>query len=191
MDRRTLQLGEDDRFALEMTARSSERRNRSTALLALALVVLAVCAIVWIVGWRSRTGAIAALRADQRQYVQVEAKLMRLEALRSQATGGNVGGEPIADMGTRLKRIADRVGIGGADQLPLMDERRTDEAGGVVKTYRYDGVTSKDLEPILRWIARAVDEISGLELYQIQIDPDDRQEQWDVNVLFRRWERAQ
>jgi hypothetical protein len=191
MDHGRLQLGEDDRFAVEMTARATERRNRSTALIALALVVLLVCGIVWLVGWRSRVAALADLRADQGQYVQIEAKMMRLEALRAQARGGAIGGEPITDMGTRLKRIADRAGIGDGEGFPAPDERRTQEAGGVVKTYRYTDVRNRTLEPILLWIARAVDEVPGLEVYQLTISPDERLERYEVNVVFRRWERAQ
>lgn len=188
MDPGTLNLGEDDRFQVEMVAHAVERRNRSTSLFLAALLVLVLCTVFWFFGWRAKTTAISRLRSQQRESATIEAKLLRLDALRSRGSDSNLEGEPINDMGTRLQNIAIRVSL---DNLPVPDESRNAAAGGVLKTYRYDDITGKRIEPILEWLAQSEAEVPGLELYSLEISPEEAREQWNVSVTFRRWERAQ
>lgn len=184
-------FGEDDRFQVEFTAQQTERRNSSARLVVLGLVVLVICSFIWIWGWRAKSSAVAALRARQNQQFRIESMLSRIESMRAQGVDTSGGGEPINDMGSRLKRIADRLGVGA--ELPIPSESSEDAAGGRLRFYRYDGISVPSIGPVLEWTARATDVeegIDGLELYSLTIDPDKNNEEWTVNVHFRRWESA-
>jgi hypothetical protein len=180
-------LNEDDRFQVEMTARATERRNSSPMLFFLALVVLGLCALMWVWGWRARSGAIGQLRRTQREQITLQAKLDEIAS--KQASPETGAGEPINDMGTRLKHIAERKDIGVT--LPVPKERASSLANGVVKTYEYSEVSAPSPAPIIKWISAATSEIDGLEIATLQIDPDERDSKFKVTVQFRRWERQQ
>ena len=183
-------FGEDDRFQVEFTAQQTERRNSSARLLVLGIVVVVICSFIWIWGWRAKASAVASLKARQNQQYRVESMLRQIESLRSQGVDMSGGGQPINDMGTRLKRIADRAGI---TELPIPSETSEDAAGGRLRFYKYDQIDVPTLGPVLEWMARATDPeegIDGLELYSLTIDPDKNNEEWTVSVHFRRWESA-
>lgn len=184
-------FSEDDRFQVEFTAAQTERRNNSSRLVVLGLVVLVICSFVWIWGWRAKSSAIADLKARQRQQTNIEVMLAQIEVMRDQGLDKSGGGEPIDNMGSQLKRIADRVGVG---ELPIPNESSDEAAGGILRSYQYEDMSIPSFGPFIEWISRAVDPddgIDGLELYAVTIDPDKNNEEWTVSVYFRRWERAQ
>jgi len=187
-------LGEDDRFQVEFTAQQTERKNRSSRLIVLGLLLLVVCGFVWIWGWRAESSAVATLRAKQREQVRIQTMLDRIEAIQADGAGKTVEGEIIINMGSRLKSIAvDKAGL-PEDGLPLPNPRTVAAAGGNLQTYRYEGVTSPTLEPIIEWLLLATDEdegIDGLEIYSLDITPNKARKQSEADVVFRRWERAQ
>lgn len=183
-------FGEDDRFQVEFTARQAEQRNSSARLVVLGLLVLVICSFVWVWGWRAQSSAVAALKSRQRQQVNIEAMLSQIESLRAQGTTAGAGA-PIIDMGSRLKRIADRVGL---TDLPIPTEASEDARTGRMRFYRYENMTMTSPGPVLDWMATATDKddgIDGLELYALIIDPRKEREEWTVSVHFRRWESAQ
>ena len=59
--------------------------------------------------------------------------------------------------------------------------------GIVVTTYRYQIVKDTSLQALMEWVRRAT-EIPGMEVTELKLkaEPTD----WNVDVTFRRWERA-
>ena len=184
-------FSEDDRFQIEFTAQQTERRNRSLRLVVLGSMVFVVCALVWVWGSSSKASAMRDLRAEQRDQVNIEMKLAQIESLRAQGIDESARGEPITGMGTRLQDIA--VAAGVADPIPIPDETTDNVAGGRIKQYHYQDVTSPTLEPLLVWMRKATDKdqgIDGLEVISLTIAPEPNRKEWTVDVSFRRWERS-
>ena len=182
-------VSDDARFRIAMTAAARERSNRPRGLVVGASALLALAALICLLGVVSRARAAAGLREEDRRARETDRRLNEVRALRAAQEGESTpAGEPLGvlELAQRLGDMAQQVGLKDRPQPP----REVSETRGriVIKRYSYQAVRSPDLAPALEWLSRATREIPGLELTGLELTPD--ASGWVVAPTLRRWERA-
>ena len=93
---------------------------------------------------------------------------------------------------TEIERIGREVGLAGVSVTESKDGLTAGSAGFDKK--RYAGTLAKqETEPMLRWISRTIEELPGLQLALVELEPDiatvEGKIRWKGKIEFTRWER--
>lgn len=179
----------DDRFALASAAAGSERRNRPTLAVTLAILVL-VGSIIYLLTAMSDLAEARRVARRQSQeatrLVQMVEELRTLEAKASQTANDGLG-VPITDILTRFERYATEAGL----VQPLSHRRGPGEprAGGTLYRYTYE-IRDPSLSSVMRWFELVTSGIAGTEIQSLKIRPEQGANTWYVSVTLQRWERS-
>lgn len=179
-------LSPDDRYELALEAESAARRNRPSHLVVAAgLVFILSCAALGFTSCHaSRAASDLERRISQRDTI---ADL--LAELRALEPGGDDAGVdvmgPYLGFLSEMEEIAERVGIEG--KLAFPRERRSPDLAGERVTYDYT-VKGGTLGPLLSFVDEATGQIPGLRVARLALRP--RNDQWELDARFERWERT-
>lgn len=184
-------LGEDARVELAMSASSQARARRPMGLVVLASVAAAIALLA--AGW----GLVSKSRERERwerlvsTQARVEGMIAEYRQLeeRQRAAGETVAGTRVPDLLARMETIATvRAGMREKPPLPRESSSSSPRAQNIIiREYVYEAVRDPSLAALLEWINLAQAEIPGLEVDSVRLTPD--QQQWQMRVVFRRWER--
>jgi hypothetical protein len=180
-------MNDDTRFEMAMAAAGRERRNRPVVLVVLAAGALLLSGVAALAGLVSRAAATGEYQDQLDTASRTDALLMQFKQLQQSALTGEERSahEPIPLIITRMGDAAVRAGL--TQPIP-QGESATERAGVTIKEYRYTGIRADSLKPLLEWVRLAVEDVPGLELYQIpSLNPEPNG--WTMSVTFRRWER--
>jgi cell division protein FtsB len=183
-------LGEDQRAELAAIAARTQHANQPRNVVLLAGLLAAVAILILSVAWRANASALEQAELAQDRARAAASKAAELRALeQAGATRSSEVNEPIARMLSRIERAG--VDAGLKNQIPVPGQR----AGTVERrlgtrqmqlTYQ---LRDPSFEALARFMQRAVQEVPGLEVYSIRIRPE--QQNWFLEVVFSRWERAE
>jgi type II secretory pathway component PulM len=180
------------RERLAVTAAMSERRNSPRHLLFLALFLLLVSIVVLFWSMRSRQSAGAGLdaaTAEAARVRQLVAEYGTLKAAGADTTKSRLN-EPLTSFYSRIEAAATRAGV--KDRIPSarpQGDTRDARTGAVQKRIRYERVQDPDLSALVRWMQYACEDVAGLEVYSLKVQPLVGTPNWQVEVTFSRWER--
>jgi len=187
-------LSDETRAALADRATSAARTNQPRFLVVFAGGLLAVAVVVALFGLSSRFDANARLDAEIDMTRKVESLVKQLAAIRDKENE-NATSPLYARMEnayTEIERIGREVGLVGVSVTESRDGLTAGSVGFDKK--RYAGTLAKqETEPMLRWISRTTDELPGLQLALVELEPDiatvEGKVRWKGKVEFTRWER--
>ncbi|MCW5754854.1 MAG: hypothetical protein KIT24_09140 [Phycisphaeraceae bacterium] len=180
-------LTHDQRQDLAEAAVFAERRNRPRHLVMLGLLLLVVSGLALIWGLSSYRGARTEADRERNNVFRLKQLAAMHDAL-TRTKADPVAGPPYApvpNLQTRLEGLATGVGL---PRPPLPQERRDRAQAGAQSlrlTYR---IRHDEPGPLFNWLAKAMSEIEGLELYSLRVQPE--ASTWSFEVTFSRWERS-
>ncbi len=182
-ERRT--LSEDARFELAGAAAAAERRNRPTALLVAALLVLAIGAGALVSSLGARASAGRAMRLEQTREEQVVRLAAQFEAIdRQRQDSGADTFAPIPDVLSRIETAARDAGLADRPPIPRQSSERSEDL--TKRDYAYT-MRDASLDKLLKWVELSTQTVPGLRVSSIELRPEQRT--WQVTVTFSRWER--
>lgn len=168
------------------------RRNRPRHLLVLAMVLLLTSCIMLLWSLSARNGARAELEQARTQAANVERLVAEWKALKSEGTASSKMklNEPLTTFYSRLEAAATRAGVKDRIPSPMpQGDTRDIRTGAVQKKIRYQKVLDADLGALVRWMEAACEDVPGLQVYSLRVQPLTSQGLWQVDVTFSRWER--
>ncbi len=180
-----MSLSPEDRDELATAAAIAERRNRPRGLVIFSGIVagIALIALIW-----SALSLNAAQGAQDKQLellTKTQSLAARWEGVQSAGQGdGSDIFVPYPSPRTKIEELATAAGI---DKPALPD--RSLEGQGTIKMvqFKYNNIRENDIAKVMRWIESVVQEIPGMFVEQLRIDPQPNN--WNVSVTFSRWER--
>lgn len=182
-ERRT--LSEDARYELAGAAAAAERRNRPTALLVAALLVLAIGAGALVSSLSARASAGRAMRLEQTREEQVVRLAAQFDSIeRQRQDSGTDTFAPIPDLLSRIETAARDAGL--SDRPPIPGQRSERSEDLTRRDYTYT-MRDASLDRLLRWVELSTQTVPGLQVSSIELRPEQRT--WQVTVTFSRWER--
>lgn len=175
---------------LAMRAGRSERSNKPTILLLLAVACL-VGAFIFLLSSLSRLSeardTLASRRENAENMVLLAAQLRQIREFASEGTA--LVQDPDPQMLSRLAQIGTSAGL--ADPLPIPTkpkavESREKTAQRVKWVYR---ISDPALSSIMRFVSQVERDIPGMKVHSIKITPST--DKWSVEVTFSRVERTE
>ncbi len=180
-------LSADDRYELATRAQNQQRLNAPRHLIVLGVLLLVIALIALGVAWQSRSSAISKNETAARQLVQVQNLIAEIESLRQARENSTEQDifEPLPEILSTLQNLAARAGLlnVGLPQNPGSQP----QGDAVLKTYPYKNINDGSLEHLLDWVKLAEQEIPGLQVRELTLQP--RPQSWSMSVVFARYER--
>lgn len=189
LDAGKARLTPDDRYELATRAQSQHRLNSPRHLIMLGLLLLVVSLIVLGVAWQTRASAIDSNEKAARDLVRIENLIEEIGALRAAQASSSTQDlfEPLPDILSTLQALGRRAELQNDVGIPRNPGSRT-EGNAVLKTYPYS-INDPSLGHMLDWVKLAEQEIPGLQVREIEIQP--RNQAWSMSVVLARYERRQ
>lgn len=187
LDASNSRLTADDRYELATRAQNQQRSNSPRHLIMLGVLLLIVSLIVLGVAWQTRAAALNANQQMARDAVKVQNLIAEIEALKlaqSLQTEEDIF-QPLPDILSTLQSLARQAQFEVDLGLPRNPLSRP-EGNAILKTYPYV-VSDPSLEHLLDWIKLAQQQIPGLQVRELSIQP--RNQNWTMSVVLARYER--
>ncbi|MBL8962559.1 MAG: hypothetical protein KF787_11875 [Phycisphaeraceae bacterium] len=183
---------DERREQLAASAAMGERRNRPMHLLVLSSALLLVSCVTMLWSMSARNAARSALRSAQDEARTVKALVAEWKGLKADtsSSSGTRPNEPLTTFYSRIESAAERAGV--RDKIPSaqpQSDTRDARTGAVQKKIRYQRVNDPDLGALVRWLESACQDVPGLQVYSVRIQPMTMQGMWQMDVTFSRWER--
>lgn len=178
---------------LAASAAMAERRNRPRHLLILAMVLLLVSCLMLLWSMSSRNAASTDLSNATAEAQRVQNLISEWKSLKASSadTSKMKLNEPLTTFYSKIESAATRSGV--KERIPsaqAQSETRDARSGAVQKRIRYQRVSDPDLGALVRWIQAACEDVPGLEVYSLKVQPLTAQGLWQIDVTFSRWERV-
>jgi hypothetical protein len=189
LDARQSRLTADDRYELAMRAQNQQRLNSPKHLIVLGILLLVVSLVAFGVAWQTQRSALEKNELAARDLARVESLIQDIQSLQA-AQAVNPNDEmlrPLPGILSTLENLGERAGL-DAVGLPRNQGSRT-EGDAELKTYPYNNVRAQSLESLLNWVRLAEQEIPGLHVRELTIEP--RTTAWSMDVVLARYERKQ
>ncbi len=187
LDASNSRLTADDRYELATRAQNQQRNNSPRHLIMLGVLLLIISLIVLGVAWQTRAAALNANQQMARDAVKVQNLIAEIEALKlaqSLQTEEDIF-QPLPDILSTLQSLARQAQFEVDLGLPRNPLSRP-EGNAILKTYPYV-VSDPSLEHLLDWIKLAQQQIPGLQVRELSIQP--RNLNWTMSVVLARYER--
>ncbi len=181
---------EDLRFEQAARAARSERANSPRYLVLLSGFLFVLAVLFLVVQIRDRAAAEERVERERRTAQRAVELSTRLAGLKEQArtAGPDVGAMDTGPMlFTRLETIAQVAGIREAIALPRTIVGATIPGARQTK-YEYT-LRGEAVEPMLRFVQQATQQVKGLEVVRLEVTPEATG--WKVTAVFSRWERTE
>ncbi|MCC6426464.1 MAG: hypothetical protein IT435_06555 [Phycisphaerales bacterium] len=189
----TLGSTQEHREQLAAAAAITERRNRPRHLLILALILLLSACLMLLWAMSARNAAREDLSSARQQAQRVLDLIAEWKSLKD--AGADAGkmklNEPLTSFYSKIEAAATRAGV--KDRIPSMQAQtdvRDARSGAVQKKIRYQRVQDAELSALVKWLELACEDVPGLEVYSLRVQPLTTQGLWQFDVMFSRWERV-
>lgn len=185
MSDESARLSDDARYALSAEADAIGRANKPQHLLVIAGIVFVVVSGIAGWAWNQRASAERALEQAERKRDKIGAMVAQLELLEveSLTRPEDEAGRPISDLFSRIESMAQRAGLESRIQIPTV--RNESNGDAVRRRYPYR-LSDPSLGNLLSWVAMVEQEIPGMQVYRLSLDPT--RNGWTINVTFSRVE---
>ncbi len=169
---------DDPRYQMAAMAARRARRNRPRRLVALALAVLLGAGVIALWGAVERAAAASRLRSARTEQHLVSQLVPQYEQARSR--GAENPYQRVPDLVTRIQGYAREAGLDN----PLPNAPSSDRPSGALEetTVRISGIRNREFGPVATWLTRVVEEIPGIEITSLVIEPI--AQGWNVDVVF-------
>lgn len=177
----------DDRYELATRAQNQQRSNSPRHLIMLGALLLVISLIVLGVTWQTQAAAAKTNAQTARDLVKIENLIIEIEALKlaqSSKTEEDIY-KPLPDILSTLQNLAKQAQFESDLGLPRNPINRP-EGNAILKTYPYI-VSDPSLEHLLDWVRLAQQQIPGLQVRELSIQP--RNQNWTMSVVLARYER--
>ena len=184
LDARQTRLSADDRYEPASRAQNQQRLNAPKHLIVLGTLLLIVSLITLIVAWQTQAAAADSNQRTAREMIRIENLIMDITRLQATQSTNPDGGllDPLPDILSTLDNLGKRAGIG----LPRNQSARP-EGDAILRSYPYRNIRDASLEDLLNWVRLAEQEIPGMHVREISIEP--RTTAWSMDVVLARYER--
>lgn len=188
MDTRQERLSPDDRFELASRAQNQQRLNAPRHLIVLGSMLLVIALIALGVAWQTQSAANEKNNREARDLARIESLIERTETLRATQTANPDDDilKALPDLLSTLDNLGKQAGIESGVGLPRNPGSRP-EGDAILRTYPYNGIRDASLEDLLNWVRLAEEDIPGLHVREISIQP--RTNAWSMDVVLARYER--
>jgi hypothetical protein len=174
------------RSELAARAASQEQRNKPRGVIIVGVLVLLAGLIYLMIG----RSALAGAQIDRRRELNAASEVMlqktRLERHRDRSQTGPDPFQKVPNFTTLAENAAQSVGLTPAPSLTRQEQRNQDDI--VEQIYRYDRVTSRDLEALIGWVAQVQAMVPGVEISRLELSP--QRTQWQMAITFVKPELA-
>ncbi len=168
------------RSELAARAAAQEQRNRPRVFVLAGFVVLAAGLIFLLVGRSSLAEAQAERRREINSARNVLIQKARLDRHDASAVQGGGRFIPVPNFTTLAENAARLVGL---TPLPTLSRQLEDRDGElIIRTYRYERVTSRDIEALIGWVAEVESMVPGVEISILELEPS--RTQWELKITF-------
>lgn len=187
LDANNTRLTPDDRYELATRAQNQQRTNSPRHLIMLGVLLLIVSLIVLGIAWQTQAAAVNANNKAARELVKIENLISEIRALKlaQQQSGQEDIYKPLPDILSTLQGLAKQAQFESDLGLPRNPINRP-EGNAILKTYPYT-VSDPSLEHLLDWVRLAQQQIPGLQVRELSIQP--RNQNWTMSVVLARYER--
>lgn len=185
----TAPLSPDERYELAARASAAERRNRPTMLVVLGLIVVMLASVFLAWSLFKRSSSTERLDRTRNELRTIMTEIATIEQLRAEGAASDDAGAfaPIPNLLSDIEGLSGRAGIARI----LAPRESTDSVRGAARhKYAYNGVKDESLENLLEWVRLVRDEVPGMRVFSIKINPDRRDNAWNMDVTFSRFEQA-
>lgn len=183
----------DDRRERFAAAASIEvRRNRPTHLVVLSMVLLLTSVLMLLWALNSRNAARDDLETARSQAQTVDALITEWKSLKSVSADPNAArlNEPLTSFYSKIEAAATRAGLKDRPPSPrAQQDARDAKTGAIQKRIMYQRFGDPDLGALIRWMEYACEDVPGLEVFYLKIQPETARGVWGIDVTFSRWER--
>lgn len=188
-DTNQARLSADDRYELASRAQNQQRLNAPRHLIVLGVILLFIALIALGVAWQTRASLIDTNRKAARDLVKIEGLITEIRTLQATLDSSPDDDilQPLPDILSNLETLGRRAGLSSIG-LPKNQSSRP-EGDAILRTYPYENIRDKSLENLLNWVRLAEQEIPGLHVREIVIEP--RSTAWTLDVVLARYERRQ
>jgi len=186
-DANNARLTPDDRYELATRAQNQQRLNSPRHLIMLGLLLLVISLIVLGIAWQTRSAAISKNQTAASNLIKVENLIDDIAGLEAAQSGNRQDDiyEPLPDLLSTMQALGTRAELQNDVGIPR--NQGTNSQGNVIlKTYPYT-INDPSLERLLDWINLAEQEIPGMQVQSLAIQP--RSQFWNIEVVFARYER--
>ncbi len=189
LDTNHARLSADDRYELAARAQNQQRLNAPRHLIVFGIILLFIALITLGVAWQTRASSIEKNRKAARDLVKIEGLITEIQTLQATLDSSPDDDilQPLPDILSNLDALGKRAGLSTIG-LPKNQSSRP-EGDAVLRTYPYQNIRDKSLENLLNWVRLAEQEIPGLHVREIVIEP--RSTTWTLDVVLARYERKQ
>lgn len=184
-------LSEQDRFAMQRQAATTERRNSPRMLIVLATLVLIASGMYAGLGFTKRSASIKSLESAQLTQQNVQRQLEELQSLRNPqaGSGGPVIHDRLVNPLTLLEQSAEKAEI----DTPQYDSERSESetASAHRRIFTFRKFTVANAGDVIRWASIVERDIEGMRVHSIVLDAANDNRGWTVNISFSRLEKKQ
>lgn len=188
IDARQTRLSADDRYELASRAQNQQRLNAPKHLIVLGGLLLVIALIAAGVAWQTQSAAIDKNRKAARDMVRIETLIMEITRVQATQTANPDSDitKPLPDILSTLDNLGKRAGLESGIGLPRNQNTRP-EGDLILRTYPYNTVRDDSLEDLINWVRLCEQEIPGMHVREISIEP--RSTAWSMDVVLARYER--
>ncbi len=184
---------QERREQLAAAAAITERRNRPRHLLVLSIALLLVASLALMWSLSARNAARSSLEAARAEAQSVQDLIGEWKALKATSADSSRMklNEPLTTFYSKIEAAATRAGV--KERIPSAQAQgdvRDARSGAVQKKIRYQRVPDADLGALIKWLENACEDVPGLEVYSLRVQPLTTQGNWQIDVTFSRWERV-
>jgi hypothetical protein len=190
LDARQARLSADDRYELASRAQNQQRLNAPKHLIVLGVMLLVIALIALGIAWQTQSAAAEKNGRAARDMIKIEnliADITLLQATLSTDTDSDIL-KPQPDILSKLEAMGERAGLASGIGLPNNQSSRP-EGDLILRSYPYRNIRDRSLESLINWVRLAEQEIPGLHVREISIQP--RSNAWSMDVVLARYERRE
>ncbi|NQX95989.1 MAG: hypothetical protein HRT64_13930 [Erythrobacter sp.] len=138
--------------------------------------------------WRSQVSATKQNALAATNIVSIESLINEIRELEvaSDTDVQNSDYDPLPDILSTLQGIGEQAQLKNPIGLPRNQNERP-EGEAILKTYPYQNINDPSLEKLLDWVKLAEEQIPGLHVRELSIEP--RQQFWSMDIVLARYER--
>lgn len=174
------------RSALAARASARAQRNRPKGVLLIGALVLLAGVVFMLVG----RSTLKSAQADRKRELNTAQSVVVQKARLERHIGSQSGPSPfdkVPNFTTLAREAAGSVGLSPAPTL-TRETSTTPQNGILEREYRYERVTSANIEALISWVAQVRSMVPGVEIRSMDIQP--QRTQWQLSITFVKPELA-
>ena len=192
LDANQPRLSADDRYELASRAQNQQRLNAPRHLIVLGGLLLVIAIIAFIIAWQTQSAATKKNGKAARELVRIETLIAEITSIQATQSGNPDKDvtDPLPGILSTLESLGSRAGLSNTDSVKIpTNQNQRPEGEAILRTYQYRNVRDQSLEKLINWVRLAEQEVPGMHIREISIEP--RSNTWSMDVVLARYERKQ